>query len=64
MLIIKCPYDMYNTESMEQSSKHKRRLNLLNQSHNKYSQDTVYIKVVKNQSLHKESVCYSFSRTS
>jgi hypothetical protein len=43
---------MYNSESMKWYSKHKRRLkglrsiieSLLNQSHNKYSQDIICIK--------------------
>jgi hypothetical protein len=33
---------------------------LLNQSHNKYRQDTICMKIVKSQSLRKESVSYIF----
>jgi hypothetical protein len=59
---------MYNHELIERFFKHKRRFkslrrtikSLLNQSRNNYNQDTIYIKVVKSQTLYKESVSYIF----
>jgi hypothetical protein len=60
---IECQKGMYNPESGEQFSKHKRRLkslggtieNLLNKFYNKYSQDIICIDSVKSQALHEET---------
>jgi hypothetical protein len=54
---------MYNPESMERSSKYKKRLKILrstiesflNQSHNKYKQDTICIE------NYEESISYFFT---